>query len=47
MGVTIGSDTDKSGKNTHFLNGNAREAIAENWSDRLDGSYSIQKSKRL
>ena len=43
MGVTIGGDASKSGKNAHFLSGNACEAITENWSPRLDESDSIQK----
>ena len=30
-----------------FVSDNACEAIAGNWSDRLDESYCIQKSKRL
>ena len=51
MGVTIGGDAAKSGKNTHLLSSgyNARERILHKigLSAQLDESGSIQKRKRL
>ena len=37
MGVTLGGDNIKSGKNINFVpNKNAHETIVENWSDRQE-----------
>ena len=38
MGVTIGGDAEKKWQEHSFVRDNVREAIAENWSARLDES---------